>query len=188
MGFTKTTIQIQAERLTFDGQGGVWWIDFDVNNRTRNLGWQNQGEITTPGSIFARATFRDLIADMISNGISLPPGNSQFNIEDIAEREQLQAQFKAPALTNANLAVIAANFELVDFLVFFGVFPLVARFFRLGLLTLTQLADTLIGLGQRNKIDRQKAETVTQVLLDEGTISQTAKDNFLARWDNEVDS
>lgn len=186
MGFTKDTYQITIQRLTADGQGGFWWVDYDSNTRVRRVGYADSGKIETVANLVARDTFRDLMELLISNNVALPVKDVGINLEEIADTRDLYDQFRAPALSNSECQAIANAYNVVDFLSFFGVLPLVARFYRLGLVTLGQLADILINMGQALKITRQKAVNITDTLLAAGDITEQQRDNFLTRWDNEV--
>ena len=118
--------------------------------------------------------------------MTLPPENAQINIEDIADRENLGDQFKKSELSDADLTAIANAYDLEEFLIFFGVLRLVARYYRLGMLTVQGLGKVLIGLGKARKISRNKAVSVAANLLNAGDITQNQYDAFITNFDNQV--
>lgn len=189
MGFTASTEQITFNVLTGDGQGGFWYVGQSSaanNSEINKMGYLSDGVIRHPGNLYGFATFRLLLLAMVQNSIPLPSVEVNINAQGQAERENVQDQFQDPALTDADLAVLAGVYNVENFCKFFGVFELVRRFYLLSLMTLQQLADVFIHLGQNRKITEAKVRSSTDWLLANSHITQGQYDNFWSRWTNEV--
>lgn len=186
MGFVASSEQITVRKLEDDGNGGFWWVSLNGQGNTHGLGYIGSGSVRHAGQLYGRNTFKQLMAAMIQNSVALPATDVSIDIEGASERHGLASQFRAPQLTGSDLDTLAANYDPVDFLVKFGIFPLVRRFYARGLITLAQLGDVLIALGQQAKISRTKVENVTDSMLLASQINQNQYNAFWTRWDNEV--
>lgn len=185
MGAVKDSYQITVSRLTGDGNGGFWWIAVDGNSRAYQINYAGPVDvISNAGNLFHFNTFLLLLNGMVSNSIALPQVEVNINIDSVADQQGLTSQFSG--LTANQLNQIAAAFDVVALCKLFGVFILVRMFFQNGNMTLLQLSETLIYLGVRRKITRQKAEQATGFLLNAGTITQAQYDSFWVQWTNQV--
>lgn len=187
MGFTTGSYQQTVYTITGDGNGGFWWASKDSNDIVYNIGWMNSTATIRAGAqLYGRNTFKQLITAFVQNNLALPTADVQINVEDLQEQNNLMSQFQDPALTDADLQAIANVYDVEEFCKRFGVFVLVRRFFLLGLMTLVQLRNILIYLGQQRKINKKKAEQVLDFLLNNGTITQAQYNAFWVTWDNQV--
>lgn len=187
MGFTTGSYQQTVYTITGDGNGGFWWASKDSKNVVYQIGYEGgTATISAAAQLYGRTTFKQLITAFVQFNLSLPTTDVQINVENLQEQNNLLSQFQDPALTDADLQAIANFFNVEEFCKRFGVFLLVRRFFLLGLMTLVQLRDVLIYMGQQGKIGKPKAEQVLDFLLNNGTITKAQYDAFFVSWDKQV--
>lgn len=184
MGAVKDSYQITVNRLTGDGNGGYWWIAADSNSRAYQVNYAGPGDVVTnTANLFHFNTFLLLLSGMVTNSITLPQVEVNIDVESVAERESLNAQFN---LSPAQLNGIASNFDAEALCKLFGVFQLVRRFYQNGNINIAAFSRILIYLGQNRKITREKVAQTTGFLLINGDITQVQYDAFWVQWTNQV--
>ena len=62
----------------------------------------------------------------------------------------------------------------------------VRRYFAASTISLTELADIYIYLGQTGKATAQQVESEIDILIADGLVTQAQKTSFTQRWINEV--
>lgn len=151
MGAVKSTYQLTVTKLTGDNINGFWWAAKDSNNKMLKVNWADKDDIVENAAdmVFADTFWLFMVA-LNTAGIGLPTVEVNINVQGIAEEKTLTAQFEAPLLTNAQVDLIAQGFDPMDLCKLMGAMRLVDRFYLQGHLTLVQLANIYIYLGQEN--------------------------------------
>lgn len=187
MAFTTGSSQITVYTIQGDGQAGYWWISV-ANGVTYALGYMAGTELVRIASapIYGVNTFKQLMTEMVTRGITLPPNDVSINLDDVSDQHALAAQFSPSAISTAELTILFNHFDREELLVKFGLFPLVRRSFEEGLLTLLQLRNILIALGAQRKITRNKAEAAVTYLQTNNFITAAQASGFWTLWDAQV--
>lgn len=184
MGAIKDTYTLTVNRLTGDGNGGYWWVAVDSNTKVYQINYAGPSEIVSnAGTLYSYDTFISLLAALVANNISLPSVEVNINLNDVSEANSIQDQFD---LSPQQLDSIAANFDIVQLCNLFGIFQLIKLFYLNGNMTLSQLSQVLLYLGENGKITERKAEQVTGFLLLSEDITQAQYDAFWVSWVNQV--
>lgn len=184
MGATAGSYQLTVNTLDGDGVSGFWWAAIDNSSRIYKIEYAGPNErVENTAPLFFVDTFLQLLSEMNTRSIGLPQVEVYINVDSIADRQSLQAQFN---LTPAQLNAIAQIFDEVALCRLFGVFELVKRFYLNGNLTLNQLSGIFIYLGQQRKISRQKIQNATSALLLAGDITEAQYNAFWVAWDDQV--
>ena len=185
MPVIQDSFQVTINRLTPDGINGYWWLAVNGNTEVYLINFGGPNDITnSKATLYFTDTFVQLLTAMLNNGISLPALEVNINLDSVADQQGLQAQFTG--LTSGQLDAIEANFDVVALCKLFGAFELVKKLYLNGNMTLAQLSETLLYLGEFRKITRQKAEAATGFLLLNGDITQAQYDDFWTQWDIQV--
>lgn len=194
MGAIQDTYQLTVHRLTPDGLGGFWWSTRDSNDNAYQIEYTN-AIVESAARMVHVDTFAQLLIAFSANNITLPQVELNINVDQVADREGLQAQFETPLLTNVQIDQIPNFFDPAELCKLFGVWALVRRFFIRGHLTLQQLREILLYLGVEGKIGRPKAEQTIDYLLNNNNpqtnqpwITQVQADAFWIDWDIQVES
>lgn len=187
MGATKTTFSLTVTRLTGDTINGFWWAAKDSSNRMLKINYADASAVVDNASdmVFAD-TFWEMMVAIDGAGISLPLVEVNINVEEVSEANTLQAQFEPPLLTNAQISLIAADYNVVDLCQLMGAMRLVDRFYLQGHLTLQQLSNIYIYLGINNKTTKDKVMVRVNWLVANNHITQAQADAFEVQWDNQV--
>lgn len=187
MGATKTTFQLTVTRLTGDNINGFWWAAKDGSGNMLKVNWADKADVVDNASdmVFADTFWLFMVA-LNTNNIGLPTVEVNINIQGIAEAKTLEAQFEPPLLTNAQVDLIAQGFNVVNLCKLMGAMRLVDRFYIQGHLTLTQLANIYIYLGQQRKTTKDKVFIRVNWLVANNHITQAQADAFETQWDNQV--
>lgn len=181
MGFTASNYQITVKKLSQSGNGGFWWVEKDNNNDASKIGYQDTGSVDSTAQIFGAASFKNILAKMKVESISLKDIDNPINVDKILLENGIENQVKN--LDSNDLAQIDADWN-IQVLIKRWANPLLGiAFFKVGTITWAGLKNRFTDMGERRKLRRPRLVDLLAEMVSDGDITQNQSDSFLTEWD-----